>query len=271
MYPGGLWNTPRPEAYFLGRPDNAYGVYPNGVQHLSPDFALGAVLQQEEDDGKTHVIAYGRRSLAGPERRYCVTRKEMLAVIFGLKKYRQHLLGRKFLVRTDHAALAYLKRTPEPIGQQGLWLDFLSEFDCEIVHRPGSSHSNSDALSRRPCEPEGAEPCPQCVKGTTARGGAGRRVQGCPGFEGELADPVTSSSEATSSQSESEDYDEYEVELSDGGGGESGQLDSPWESTSVSVHTTQQGSQLGRLIRPLDRAVRLLNLWSSYSTILISS
>jgi len=101
--------------------------------------------------------------------------------------------------------------------------------------------------------------------------GAVGMVQGCPGFEGELADPVTSSSEATSSQSESEDYDEYEVELSDGGGGESGQLDSPWESTSVSVHTTQQGSQLGRLIRPLDRAVRLLNLWSSYRTILISS
>ena len=92
----------------------------------------------------------------------------MLAVIFGLKKYRQHLLGRQIRVRMDHAALTYLKRTPEPIGQQGRWLDLISEFDCRIEHRAGSAHGNSDALSRRPCEPEGAEPCPQCVKGTTA-------------------------------------------------------------------------------------------------------
>ena len=40
--------------------------------------------------------------------------------------------------------------------------------------------------------------------------GAVGMVQGCPGFEGELADPVTSSSGATSSQSESEFDDEYE-------------------------------------------------------------
>ena len=92
----------------------------------------------------------------------------MLAVVFGLKKYRQHLLGRQILIRTDHAALTYLKRTPEPMGQQGRWLDFLSEFKYDIVHRVGSAHGNSDALSRRPCEPEGAEPCAQCVKGTTA-------------------------------------------------------------------------------------------------------
>jgi len=75
--------------------------------------------------------------------------------------------------------------------------------------------------------------------------GAMGMVQGCPGFEGELADPVTSSSEATSSQSESEDYDEYETEQSDGGGGGSGQLDSPCESTSVSVHSTQSEQSAG--------------------------
>jgi len=91
------------------------------------DFALGAVLQQRQDDGLVHVIAYGSRSLSEPERRYFITRKEMLAVVFGLKKYRQHLLGRDITVRTDHAALTYLYRTPEPIGQQGRWLDLLSQ------------------------------------------------------------------------------------------------------------------------------------------------
>jgi len=36
----------------------------------------------------------------------------------------------------DHAALTYLKRTPEPIGQQGSWLDFIEEFNYKIEHRP---------------------------------------------------------------------------------------------------------------------------------------
>jgi len=63
-------------------------------------------------------------------------------------------------------------------------------------------------------------------------------VQGSPGFERDMADLLTSSSEVTSSQSESEEYEEYETEPSDSGGGELGQLDSPWESTSVPVHTT---------------------------------
>ena len=42
-------------------------------------------------------------------------------------------------------------------------MDLLSEFNFTIVHRQGSQHGNSDALSRRPCESEGLEPfCRQC-------------------------------------------------------------------------------------------------------------
>jgi len=97
------------------------------------------------------VIAYASRALSEAEKRYCITRKELLGVVFGLKKFRQHLLGRPMVVRTDHAALTHLLRTKEPIGQQGRWLDLLGEFQLTIQHRPGRVHSNSDALSRRPC------------------------------------------------------------------------------------------------------------------------
>jgi len=84
--------------------------------------ALGAVLQQEQN-GKLHVVGYASRTLNPTESRYCITRRELLGVVFGLKKYRQHLLGRPIIVRTDHAALKYLLTTPEPVGQQGQWLD----------------------------------------------------------------------------------------------------------------------------------------------------
>ena len=81
------------------------------------DEALGLVLQQEQD-GMLKVIAYVSRVLQHAERNYCTTRKELLAVIYGLKHFRQFLLGRRFVCRTDHAALTSLFRTPEPVGQQ---------------------------------------------------------------------------------------------------------------------------------------------------------
>lgn len=61
-----------------------------------------------------------------------------------------YLLGSKFLPRTDHSGLQWLRRTPVPMGQQARWLNTIKEFDFQIQHRAGTSHSNADALSRRP-------------------------------------------------------------------------------------------------------------------------
>jgi len=72
------------------------------------NWAAGAVLQQEQD-GLLRVIGYASKAFTGAEKRYCITRKELAALVFGLKHYRQYLLGRKFIIRTDHAALSYLK------------------------------------------------------------------------------------------------------------------------------------------------------------------
>ena len=113
-----------------------------------------------------------RVALSLLRRRYCITRKEHLGVVYGLKKYRQHLLGRRIVVRTDHTALTFLMKTPEPVGQQGRWLDLLAEYDIDIKHRPGRVHSNSDALSRRPCERSGGQACQQCLRTIAASGAA---------------------------------------------------------------------------------------------------
>jgi len=53
-------------------------------------------------------------------------------------------------VRTDHAALQWLRKIPEPVGQQACWNGFLEEIEYDIVHRKGKRHANADALSRRP-------------------------------------------------------------------------------------------------------------------------
>jgi len=126
------------------------------------DGAAGAVLQQIQE-GTPKVIGYASRSFNDCEKRYCVTRKELAALVFGLKQYRQYLLGRQFIVRTDHSALLHLRTAPELIGQQARWLDLIEEFHFDLQHRAGSTHRNADAMSRVPCESHGV-PCGHCQK-----------------------------------------------------------------------------------------------------------
>jgi hypothetical protein len=78
-------------------------------------------------------------------------------------------------LRTDHAALTKLRRTPEPLGQQARWLDLLSEFNFGVKHRVGTAHGNNDALSRRPCERDTNDKCLQCNR-TLQRTGHIKRV-----------------------------------------------------------------------------------------------
>jgi len=76
--------------------------------------SIGAVLSQVQDIHE-RVIAYASRTLSRPERNYCVTRKELLAVVFYAKTFKQYLLGRQFLLRTDHSALQWMRTTLDPI------------------------------------------------------------------------------------------------------------------------------------------------------------
>jgi len=125
------------------------------------NWAAGAVLKQEQD-GLLRVIGYASKAFTDTEKRYCITRKELAAMVFGLKHYWQYLLGRKFIIRTDHAALSYLITAKDLIGQKARWIDLMSEFDFTIQHRAGVSRTNADALSRKiPCELEGID-CRQC-------------------------------------------------------------------------------------------------------------
>ena len=68
------------------------------------DQAIGAVLSQNID-GHERVIAYASRRLTRSERRYCVTRKELLALVHFVKYFRHYLYGKRFTVRTDHGSL----------------------------------------------------------------------------------------------------------------------------------------------------------------------
>lgn len=113
--------------------------------------AIGGVLSQVHEDGE-HVVAYFSRCLSKHERQYCITRKEMLAVVEAIKHFHYYLFGTRFLVRTDHGALSWHRRLKNPEGQLARWIQVRDTYNFEIRHRPGKQHSNADGLSRRPCQ-----------------------------------------------------------------------------------------------------------------------
>ena len=85
-------------------------AYPDFNQQFILDtdasnMVIGAVLSQIGDDGQEHIIAYGSRLLTKSERQYCVTRRELLAVVVFTKHFCPYLLGRRFVLRTDHGSL----------------------------------------------------------------------------------------------------------------------------------------------------------------------
>ena len=112
--------------------------------------AVGAVLSQVQDDME-RVLGYFSKSLSKTERVYCVTRKELLAVVLALKHFHPYLYGRKIILRTDNSAVSWMRSLKAPSGQTARWLERVAEYDLEVIHRAGKSHGNADALSHLPC------------------------------------------------------------------------------------------------------------------------
>ncbi|KAI3360647.1 hypothetical protein L3Q82_002512 [Scortum barcoo] len=152
------------EAPVLAYPDPCR---PFIVDTDASNVGLGAVLSQEGEQGE-QVIAYFSRSLSRPERNYCVTRRELLAVILSLRHFRPYLYGQRFLLRTDHASLTWLLNFKEPEGQLARWLETLQDYNFEVRHRAGRLHVNADALSRRPCEGDDCKYCQRMEDQDTA-------------------------------------------------------------------------------------------------------
>ena len=114
--------------------------------------ALGAVLKQYfEDSGLEHPVGFFSRSLTGTERNYAAYELEMYAVVRAVEHFRMFLLGREFLLRTDHAALRnLLRRDLPPTTRVERWILRLSEYTFTIEYKRGQDNVIADVLSRLP-------------------------------------------------------------------------------------------------------------------------
>ena len=121
------------------------------------NFGLGGVLSQIQND-QERVVAYCSGALRPSQRRYCTTKRKMLAAVAMCIQFRSYLRGARFTLRTDHKSLVWLHHFKDTEGMMSRWLYALQQFQFSIVHRPGKDHGNADGLSRAP-----SSPCRQCT------------------------------------------------------------------------------------------------------------
>ena len=111
--------------------------------------AIGAVLSQVQD-GHERVIAYGGTRLPESRARYAPQKGELFALLHFCTKWSYFLRYQRFIVRTDHSSLTYLKTMSHPDYMVQRWLSTLANFQFDVQYRKGEKHGNADALSRAP-------------------------------------------------------------------------------------------------------------------------
>lgn len=114
------------------------------LQTDASDKAIGAVLMNSDH----RPVAFLSRKLKKYEVNYHITDKELLAIVFAVKKFENYLTGQKFIIETDHQALEYLFKMTSPSSRLTRFRLKLEEFDFTIKYIKGKSNVVSDALSR---------------------------------------------------------------------------------------------------------------------------
>lgn len=105
---------------------------------------VGAILMQEK-----RPLAYLSKSLKGKALNLSTYEKEMLAILLAVRKWRQYLLGRLFLIKTDQRSLKYLLEQRMNTEPQHTWLHKLTGYDYGVEYKKGIENTAADALSRR--------------------------------------------------------------------------------------------------------------------------
>ncbi|CAL9687319.1 unnamed protein product [Knipowitschia caucasica] len=119
------------------------------VQVDASAVGLGAVLVQG-DPGEERPILYLSRKLLPREARYSVVEKEGLAIKWALESLRYYLLGREFILETDHRALTWINTMKDHNARLSRWYLSLQPFKFTVRHRKGTANVVADYLSRLP-------------------------------------------------------------------------------------------------------------------------
>ncbi|GBG82512.1 hypothetical protein CBR_g34889 [Chara braunii] len=123
---------------------------PTQVTTDASGYGIGAVLEQQDGD-EWHPVEYFNHKVPPINSLDDARKKELLAFMMALKRWRHFLLGRRrFTWVTDNNPFTYYKTQDTVSSTIGRWMYFIDQFDFTPKHVPGLSNRAADALSRRP-------------------------------------------------------------------------------------------------------------------------
>ena len=101
-------------------------------------------------------IAFASKSLTETEQRYANIEQEMLAVIFGCKRFHTCVYASEFIIKSDHKPLETFNKkniTAAPPRLQRMLLE-IQGYDFQIRYKPGKEVMLAGGLSRLLNEPK---------------------------------------------------------------------------------------------------------------------
>ena len=148
-----LWDEPQSRAFERVKQTITQSpvlVYydPNKELTLEVDSSkdgIGACLMQEN-----RPIAFASKSLTQAEIGYAQIEKELLAILFGCKRFHQYTYGRRVTVHSDHKPISAIMRKPISAAPPRLsrMLLQLQKYSIDVIHKSGKDIPVSDFLSR---------------------------------------------------------------------------------------------------------------------------
>ena len=131
----------------------AYADYkrPFRLHTDASDLGLGAVLYQQDENGKNKVIAYASRTLNQAEKNYPAHKLEFLALKWAVtSRFHEYLYGGEFAVYTDNNPLTYVLTTAKLDATGQRWIATLANYNFSLHYKSGKTNIEADALSRIP-------------------------------------------------------------------------------------------------------------------------
>ncbi|GBG88180.1 hypothetical protein CBR_g46669 [Chara braunii] len=112
-------------------------------------YGIGAVLAQQEGP-KLRPVEYMPKKMPSQKLAKSTYEKELYGVYKALTHWRRYLLGRFFILRTDHQTLRWTRTQPVLSDALKRWIEVIEEYDFDPQYLKGEYNKVADALSRKP-------------------------------------------------------------------------------------------------------------------------
>ena len=87
------------------------------------------------------------KKFSSAQQNYHTHEHETIVILKALIKWEDKLLGRKFVIVTDHKRLEYFETQPHLSSRQTRWWEYISRFNFTIQHVDGTTNRVADCLS----------------------------------------------------------------------------------------------------------------------------